>query len=132
MPARDREHTGDAPLDPFELEELGAYTDSLSTEVKAWLVTQRDYHTLVASERVAKLGSGLLGGTMFWACIACALGFISLAAAILIGQRLDNMALGFLAMSGIYVLLALGLALLWRHRYRDRLTLRIFNALYHG
>lgn len=124
--------THEAGGDPFELKDVGAFSASLTVEFKAWLAAQRDYHTVVASERVARLSAGFLGGFIIWVLAACALAFVSLAGAIWIGDRLGDTALGFFTMGGIYVVLMLVFALVWRRWYRDRSMLRVFNALYHG
>ena len=129
----ERAHTTHEVLtDPFELKDIGAYADSLTGEVKTWLEAQRDYHILVASERAAELSTGFLGGSILCSLLACALAFLSIAGAIWIGRSMGDPALGFLVISGTYLLLGLIFIPLWRRRYRDLTTLRLFNALYHG
>ena len=129
----DRERTEhETVADPFELTDPGEYAGSLMGGIKAWLEAQRDYHTLVASQRVARVGTSLMGGSILWVLLACALAFLSAAGAIWIGRWLDDTALGLLLMGGGFLLLGLVFMLLWRSGSRDRCTLRLFNALYRG
>ena len=121
-----------APTDPFDQEDFGQFMDSMAGEAKAYWEAQKDYHALVASERAAKLGAGLLSGVVLCVLVASVLAFLSLGAAIWIGRLMGDLALGFLLMGGLYLLLGMIFLVVWRAGYRDRFILRMVNSLYHG
>ena len=126
-PSNGSDHT-----DPFDQEDFSEFMDSMAGEAKAYWEAQKDYYALVASERVAKLSAGLISGAVLCVVLASVLAFLSLAAAIWIGRAMGDMAIGFLIMSGAYLLLGLVFMVLWRSGYRDRSILRLLNSLYHG
>ncbi|MCB0476185.1 MAG: phage holin family protein [Flavobacteriaceae bacterium] len=79
--------------------------------VKHYISTQRDLMKLDFAERSARLISGLVLGFSFAIIGLLVIGFISVAFALLIGQWLGSVPLGFVSISGIYLLL--GLIVFW-------------------
>jgi hypothetical protein len=97
--------------------DLGLFMDAVVEDGKGWLEAQKQYATLVGSEKLGKLS-----GTLLVAVVSAL--FV---AAILV---MSNMALGFLSVAGIYLVLTIVFYLIWRHMLRDRITLSIINAAY--
>lgn len=129
---RDPYRTDPSGVDPFEQEDFSDFMNSMAEDAKAYWHAQRDYYALVASERGAKLGADLIGGTVLCACAGLVLLFLSLGAAIWLGSVVGDIALGFVIVGGFYLLLSLLFLLFWRSRYRDATVLRIVNSLYNG
>jgi hypothetical protein len=118
--------------DPFDHTDLGDFMESMVGETKELWAVQKDYYALVASEKAARLSAGLLSSVVLSLAIGSVLIFLSLAAAIFIGNLLHNMALGFLIMAGAFLVVGGCFLLIWRGGTRDRLILRLTNTLYHG
>lgn len=118
--------------DPFEHEDFGEFVDSVTGEAKAYWGVQKDYYTLVASEKAAKTSAAMLNGLVVGLVVASILVFLSLSAAIWIGREMGDMATGFLIMAGVYFLLGLVFVLVWRSGYREQYIMRMFNSIYNG
>lgn len=110
--------------------DLGLFMDAVVDDGKGWLDAQKNYGVLLGSEMVGKLSGTLLVAMVSALFIAAVLVMSSVALAIWLGRVLDDLALGFLAVAGIYLLLTVVFYLIWRHMIRDRITLSIINAAY--
>lgn len=119
-------------VDPFDQDDFSDFMNSMAGDAKAYWEAQKDYYALVASERGAKLSADLIGGTVLCACAAFVMLFLSLGAAIWLGKVVEDVALGFVMVGGIYLLLSVVLIIVWRSRYRDDTIVRIVNSLYNG
>jgi len=104
--------------------------DAVVDDGKGWLDAQKNYGVLLGSEMLGKLSGTLLVAMVSALFIAAVLVMSSVALAIWLGRVLDDLALGFLAVAGIYLLLTVVFYLIWRHMIRDRITLSIINAAY--
>ncbi len=60
-----------------------------------------------ATKKASNIASGLVNSVLLFFIVLCILLFLSIAAAWWIGQELNNPALGFLSVAGVYVLLAI-------------------------
>ena len=110
--------------------DLGRYMDQVADDAKQWYEAQRDLTTLVAAERLGKLSGTVLMAVVGAFAVISVLVMASVALAIALGRYFNDFALGFLAVSGIFLLLAIAFYLLWRHVLRDRITLGLINAAY--
>ncbi|MCB0763274.1 MAG: phage holin family protein [Flavobacteriales bacterium] len=110
--------------------DLGLFMDAVVDDAKGWTEAQKNYLTLVASERAGKLSGTLLVAVVSALFVAMVLVMCSLALALWLGEVFNSTPLGFLAVGGIYVVLTIIFYQIWRHILRDRITLSIINAAY--
>ncbi len=110
--------------------DLGLFMDAVVEDGKGWLEAQKQYATLAGSEKLGKLSGTLLVAVVSALFIAAVLVMCSIALAIWLGRVIGDLALGFLAVGGIYLVLTITFYLIWRHMLRDRITLSIVNAAY--
>lgn len=108
--------------------DLGLFMDAVVEDGKGWLEAQKQYTTLAGSEKLGKLSGTLLVAVVSALFIAAVLVMCSMALAIWLGRVIGDLALGFLAVGGIYLVLTIVFYLVWRHVLRDRITLAIVNA----
>ena len=85
------------------LEHISGLQDSL----RKYLETKISYYGLLAFEKAARLLTAFLGNGIVIAVLIIALIFLSLAAALFIGNLLESMEAGLLIVGGFYLLLAL-------------------------
>jgi len=110
--------------------DLGLFMEAVVEDGKGWLEAQKNYATLAGSEKLGKLSGTLLVAVVSALFIAAVLVMCSMALAIWLGRVIGDLALGFLAVGGIYLVLTIVFYLIWRHMLRDRITLSIVNAAY--
>lgn len=110
--------------------DLGLFMDAVVEDGKGWLDAQKQYATLAGSEKLGKLSGTLLVAVVSALFVAAILVMCSIALALWLGRLMNDMALGFLSVAGIYLVLTIVFYLIWRHMLRDRITLSIVNAVY--
>ncbi|MBX2973134.1 MAG: hypothetical protein KF797_08525 [Flavobacteriales bacterium] len=110
--------------------DLGVFMDAVVEDGKGWLEAQKQYATLAGSEKLGRLSGTLLVAVVSALFVGAVLFMGSIALAIWLGRVIGDMALGFLAVAGIFLLLTIIFYLIWRHILRDRITLSIINAAY--
>lgn len=128
----DSTHQGQPPIDPFEVRDAGEFIRSLTDETKAWLEAQKEYHTLVASERAARAAAGSFSVAVLGLVLTLMIAFLGVSSALWIGHRMNDLASAFLIVAGAYGVLGAVFLWLWRSRYRDRFVLRLVNMFHHG
>lgn len=126
------EHHRSSGRDPFDQEDFSEFMDSMASDAKQYWEAQKDYYALVASEKAARAGGGLMSAVVMALLLGSVLVFCNLALALWLGGLLGNMALGFLITGGFYLVLLVVFLLLWRGGLRDRFTLNIINTLHDG
>lgn len=100
------------------------------TYAQTFLKDQKDLFKIEIAERTAKVSSTLLTNIIVGAVLGIVILFISLAAALAIGLWLNNAALGFLAVAGIY-LLSLGILFAFKTQWLTKPILsRIIQDFY--
>lgn len=109
--------------------DIGVFVDALVEDGKGWLDAQHDLVVLEASEKI-----GRASGTLAILLVSALLGagilvMASIALAIWLGRVFNDLALGFLAVAGIYLLI-IAIFLLAQKALRDRITLAIINAIH--
>lgn len=110
--------------------DLGSFMDAVVEDGQGWLEAQKQYAMLAGSEKLGKLSGTLLVAVVSALFIAAVLAMCSIALAIWLGRLMGDLALGFLAVGGLYLLLTIVFYMIWRHMLRDRITLSIVNAAY--
>lgn len=110
--------------------DLGVFMDAVVEDGKGWLEAQKNYGILFGSEKLGKLSGTLLVAVVSALFIGAVLVMSSVALAMWLGRIMGDLALGFLAVAGIYLLLTVIFYFIWRHILRDRITLAIINAAY--
>ncbi len=119
-----------ASLDPDELTDIGDFVDSFVDDTKAYIEVQRDLLAMNAYQRIAKFAGGLMSGLFVAVLGAGVIAFCSIALAIWLGTLLASMALGFLAVGGLYFLVFLAFWFIWSSGMKDRFALEIINSFY--
>ncbi len=112
-------------------DDIGTWLEDLATEAKAYAESQKDYYLLVASERAARIGGGLLFRLLMVLFAAMVVLLLTIAGAIGIGRLLGSAAYGFLVMAGVYLAAAILLWLWWRNGLRERFIVTVVNTV-HG
>jgi hypothetical protein len=121
---------GGPSLEPEELSDIGDFVDSLVAETKEYITVQRELLAMNAYQRVARSAGGLLSGLLAAVLVFGVLAFCSVALAIWLGTLLHSMALGFLAVGGLYLVVFVAFWSIWRNGMKDRFTLNIINSFY--
>lgn len=112
------------PKDIFEL----AHDTKEATQL--YVKYKIDYYKLHVAERVTNFATFAIGGLLFLLLFGLFLLFVSLAAALSIGEALGNNYLGYLIV-GIFYLIAIGFLALLRGKFIQRPILRIvINELF--
>ena len=107
--------------------ELERFADEVLAEAKGLFEAQRRLLLLTTADKVGRASTRTVSVVVLIVGVALVLLFGSIAGAVHIGRRTGDMALGFLAMAGVFAVL-LGLFLLvWRGGLRDRLHVTIIN-----
>ncbi len=110
--------------------DLGVYMDAVKEDAIALAEAEKDLAILTASEKAGeiagKIGVGVVGVVigMF------VLGLLSVALGIAFGNWFNDMALGFVAAAGVYVLLGVIFMVIWNSTLKDKVTLSIINAIH--
>ena len=112
--------------------DVGLYMQAVTDDAKAWFEAQKAVTVLEVSEKVGKLSSMFLLVVVLGLVTTTALDLWVTALAIWLGDLLGNMALGFLAAGGLFLLLGALFYLVWRSVLRDKVTLVVINAMHDG
>ena len=112
--------------------DVGLYMQAVTDDAKAWFEAQKAVTVLEVSEKVGKLSSMFLLVVVLGLVTTTALVLWFTALAIWLGDLLGNMALGFLAAGGLFLLLGALFYLVWRSVLRDKVTLVVINAMHDG
>lgn len=110
-------------------EELRESTQKIQEETRAYVESTVQYYKLWGFQFVMKSARTVVKLIVIGFFLMIAFLFGSLAAAIAIGDALDNSALGFLIIAGVYVLLVLLICFL-RLRFIERPILRTCSKLF--
>lgn len=117
--------------DPFLEDDFGTFMKSMVDETKSYLGAQREYYSLLAADRTAKVAGAMVSYVVTAVLVVTVLVFLSVAAALWLGTLLGSIALGFLVMGGFYLLVLLVLLFVWKGGFKHSFTLNILNAMYH-
>lgn len=118
--------------DPFDEDDFGTFMKSAVDETKSYLGAQRNYYALLSADRTAKLAGATLSYVVTAVLAGTVLVFLSIAAALWVGELVGNVALGFLIMGGFYLLLLLVLLFIWKGGMKESFTLNLLNTIYDG
>ena len=112
------------------MEKLKEKIENLSEHVYGYVETKWDLTMLNAGEKSAKVVSGLSVIIMVSAFFMISLIFASIATAIFVGKMMDNMVLGFLIVSGFYLLVSIILFLARKRIFKPYFTNLFIQNLY--
>jgi hypothetical protein len=118
--------------DPFQETDASEFLKGLTEEGKNYIETQKQYYSLLASERAGRMAGGVVSRVVMAVLIGSVLMFCNLAAALWLGDLLQDRPMGFLLVGAFYLVVLLVLIWWWRSGGRDRFSLNIINDLYHG
>ena len=110
-------------------EELKESTQKIQEETKAYVESTVQYYKLWGFQFIMKSTRTIAKLILIGFFLLIAFLFGSIAAAMAIGDALDNMALGFLIVAGGYFVLVL-LIMLVRLKFVERYILRTFSKLF--
>lgn len=110
-------------------EELKESTLKVQEETKAYVESTVQYYKLWGFQFIMKSTKTIVKLILIGFFLLIAFFFGSIAAAMAIGDALDNMALGFLIIAGGYFLLVL-LILFFRLKFVEKYILRTFSKLF--
>jgi amino acid transporter len=88
-------------------EELKENTEAIQENAKAYVESSLAYYKLWGFKVAMKSTTLLVKFLLIALCLMIVLFFVSIAGAMALGQLFDSYALGFLAIAGIYLVLAL-------------------------
>lgn len=127
---KDSKHSGPAP-EGEEDPSAERFFSTAGAEAKAWWDAQKRYITLRAFEKLGHAAGALLVVVLVAVAASMFLVFASLALAVWLGALMNNLALGFLAVGGIYLVFFLVMQFAMGRWLRQLITLKIINLLYH-
>lgn len=115
-----------------ERPDLAALLHAAASDAKGWLIAQKSYITLSATEAAGRVS----GAIVVWVVIALLLAgivmMLSVAFALWIGQLLNSYALGFLCAGGILLLFSFLFYFLLSKKLIEVITLNVINAAHDG
>lgn len=117
--------------DPREATDFSDFMDAFAGDLKEYLRAEKDYQLLLASKRAAQLARQATGGILMIVLLGAAVLMLSVSGALALGRLWNDPALGFLAVGGMYILLAVIGMLLWKGPVGHSFMLGIINAVYH-
>jgi hypothetical protein len=110
-------------------EELKESTQKIQEETKAYVESTVQYYKLWGFQFIMKSTRTIVKLILIGFFLLIAFLFGSIAAAMAIGDAMDNMALGFLIVAGGYFVLVI-LIMLLRLKFVERYILRTFSKLF--
>ena len=110
--------------------DIGLYLQALADEGTEWFEAQKSASKLALSEHVSKLSAALMYGVVMGLILATVLVLWFVGLALWLGQRLGDMALGFVAAGGLFALLGVLFYLVWRFFLREKVMLAIINSMH--
>jgi hypothetical protein len=93
-------------------EELKEHTENIQDQAQAYMESSLSYYKLWGFKVAMKSTTMIFKFTLILLCFTMVLLFCSIAGAFAIGKALDNYALGFLIVGGLYLLVTLLLFLI--------------------
>jgi hypothetical protein len=110
--------------------DLGVYMEALKEDALNLAETEKDLAILVAGEKAGKIAGGIGVGIVGAVFGMIVLILLSVALGIAFGNWFNDMALGFVAAAGVYILLGVLFMVIWNTTLKDKLTLSIINAIH--
>jgi len=110
-------------------EELKEHSENIQEQAQAYIENTVAYYKLKSFKVAMKAMIMIVKKGLFFLCFLMVVLFSSIAGAFAIGQYLKNYALGFLIISGIY-LVATGILFLIKDKIIDRPLLEKFSEIF--
>lgn len=111
------------------MEKVFAKTEELADNIKELVNVKLDSVKLSVAEKSSRVASNLIAGIIVAITVTCFVIFFSVALAYFLGMLLDNIWLGFLIVSGIYLFAALIIRLLKEKMIRIPIMNSILSQL---
>ncbi len=111
--------------------ELGLLIEALVDDAKGYFEAQRELIGFNSAEKGGRIAAVVLLVLVVAVLLGGVLVMFSIALALWLSEVMGSLPLGFLAMGGVHLLLAVVFYVLWRAVLRERITLAIINAV-HG
>ena|SRR5690606_2393777 len=110
--------------------DIGLFMDTLKDDAIDLAETEKNLAVLSAGEKAGeitgKVGVGVVGFILGMIVLV----LLSVALGIAFGKLFNDMALGFVAAAGVYVLLGVLFMIIWNTTLKDKVTLAIINAIH--
>lgn len=110
-------------------EELQEHTENIQDQAQKYLESNVAYYKLWGFKVAMKSTTMILKFTLILLCFSMVLLFCSVAAAFVIGKSLDNYALGFLIIGGVYLVFT-GLLFLIKDKIVEGPILEKFSEIF--
>lgn len=125
------QHTnGQHDVHQAEDNDLGDFLSATAEQAKEYVEAERQYLILGICEKVGKAAGSALSQLLSTLAILMVLLFASVALALWIGTMLASNILGFLIVSGIYLVVFLIIHYVARKALRVSVMLNVINSLY--
>src|SRR5687768_6636879 len=110
--------------------DLGLFIEAVKDDALALAETEKELAIITASEK-----AGDIAGKVGIGAVSVILGMIvlillSVALGIAFGNWFEDMALGFVAAAGVYILLGVIFIVMWNSTLKDKFTLSIINSIH--
>jgi hypothetical protein len=111
--------------------DIGLYMEVVKDDVLELVKTEKELAILKTGQKAGKIAGGIgLGVTgIIFGMIVLIL--LSVAMGIAFGNAFEDMALGFVAAAGVYILLGALFMVIWNSTLKDKISLYIINTI-HG
>ena len=115
-----------------EYEELYKHKNfkDIPQHVKDYVQTKVDYYKTIVAEKGSEAAAYVAAGALWAVCGIFFLLFGLIAAALAIGSALDSMALGFLIVAGIFLLIIIITALLFKPLFKKPIEKAVISSIY--
>ncbi len=111
--------------------DIGLYMEVVKEDVIEMIKTEKDLAILETGQKAGNIAGGIglgLTGIIFGMIVLI---LLSVAMGIAFGNAFEDMALGFVAAAGVYILLGAIFMVIWNTTLKDKISLYIINTI-HG
>ncbi len=110
--------------------DIGVFMEAVKDDAINLAEAEKDLAILTASEKAGdiagKVGIGFVGFILGMIVLI----LLSVALGIAFGNLFNDMALGFVAAAGVYILLGVLIMIIWNASLKEKVTLTIINAIH--
>ncbi len=110
--------------------DLGLFAEAVKDDAIALAEAEKDLAIITASEKVGEIAGKVGIGAVSIILGMIVLILLSVALGIAFGNWFNDMALGFVAAAGVYIILGVIFMMVWNSTLKDKLTLSIINAIH--
>ena len=110
--------------------DLGLFMGAVKDDAIALAEAEKDLAIITTSEKAGEIAGKIGIGAVSVILGMIVLILLSIALGIAFGKWFNDMALGFVAAAGVYILLGAIFMVIWNSTLKDKLTLSIINAIH--